>query len=44
MEKAFTDKCEIAYKYYKSFDQLKAVEELNDLENRGDRLKREVFE
>ena len=30
MEKTYLDKCDVAFKYYKSFDQLKAVDELND--------------
>jgi hypothetical protein len=44
MEKTFADKCDSAFRFYKSFDQLKAVEELNDQDNKGERLKKEVYE
>lgn len=44
MLKVYSEKLEDGYRYYKSFDQLKGIEELKDNENSGEKLKKELFD
>ncbi len=42
MAKVYGEKMEETFRYYKSFDQLKGVEELKENENSGEKLKKDL--
>lgn len=42
MLKVYQEKLDESYRYFKSFDQLKGVEELKENENSSDKLKKEL--